>query len=35
MSGSELRVAIVGAGMGGLSLGLALRERGLQASVFE
>jgi salicylate hydroxylase len=28
-------VAIVGAGIGGLSLGLALRERGLQATVFE
>jgi salicylate hydroxylase len=33
--GSKLRIAIVGAGIGGLSLGLALRERGLQASVFE
>jgi salicylate hydroxylase len=28
-------MAIVGAGIGGLSLGLALRERGLQAEVFE
>jgi salicylate hydroxylase len=35
MGSSELRVAIVGAGIGGLSLGLALRERGLQANVFE
>jgi salicylate hydroxylase len=33
--GSALRVAIVGAGIGGLSLGLALRERGLSANVFE
>jgi salicylate hydroxylase len=30
-----LRVGIVGAGIGGLSLALALRERGLQADVFE
>jgi len=35
MAGSELRVAIVGAGIGGLSLGIALRERGLRADVFE
>ena len=33
--GSKPRIAIVGAGIGGLSLGLALRERGLQANVFE
>lgn len=30
-----LRVGIAGAGIGGLSLALALRERGLQADVFE
>jgi salicylate hydroxylase len=35
MSAASLRVAIVGAGIGGLSLGLALRERGLPAIVFE
>ena len=35
MAGSGLRVAIVGAGIGGLSLALALRERGLRAEVFE
>ena len=35
MTSSGLRVAIVGAGIGGLSLALALRERGLQAQVFE
>jgi salicylate hydroxylase len=35
MSASSLRVAVVGAGIGGLSLGLALRERGLPATVFE
>ena len=29
------RVGIVGAGIGGLSLALALRERGLHADVFE
>jgi salicylate hydroxylase len=35
MTASDLRVAIIGAGIGGLSLGLALRERGLRADVFE
>ena len=35
MTDSTLRVAIVGAGIGGLSLGLALRERGIQADIFE
>ena len=35
MGGPSLRVAIIGAGIGGLSLGLALRERGLRADVFE
>ena len=35
VSGTGLRVAIVGAGMGGLSLALALRERGMVARVFE
>ncbi len=35
MSASEPRVAIIGAGIGGLALGLALRERGMAASIFE
>ena len=35
MTKSALRVAIIGGGIGGLSLGLALRERGLRADVFE
>ncbi len=35
MGTSEPRIAIVGAGIGGLSLALALRERGLRADVFE
>ena len=35
MAESHLRVAIIGAGIGGLSLGLALQERGIQADVFE
>jgi salicylate hydroxylase len=33
--GFPSRVAIIGAGIGGLSLGIALRERGIQAEVFE
>ena len=35
MAESRRRVAIIGAGMGGLSLGLAVQERGIQADVFE
>ena len=35
MAKSAMRVAVVGGGIGGLSLALALRERGLQADVFE
>jgi salicylate hydroxylase len=35
MGETSLRVAIIGAGIGGLSLGLALREPGLRADVFE
>lgn len=35
MADPALRVGIVGAGIGGLSLALALRERGLRADVFE
>ncbi|MCU1606036.1 MAG: monooxygenase FAD-binding [Modestobacter sp.] len=35
MGSADLRVAIVGAGIGGLCLGLALRERGMRAAVFE
>ena len=35
MAKSAMRVGIVGAGIGGLSLALALRERGLRADVFE
>jgi salicylate hydroxylase len=35
MTQPAMRVGIVGAGIGGLSLALALRERGLQAEVFE
>src|SRR4051812_30287302 len=35
MVATELRIAIVGAGIGGLSLALALREQGLAADVYE
>ncbi|HEY7813801.1 MAG TPA: FAD-dependent monooxygenase [Nakamurella sp.] len=35
MAKTNLRVAIIGGGIGGLSLGLALQERGIQADVFE
>jgi 2-polyprenyl-6-methoxyphenol hydroxylase-like FAD-dependent oxidoreductase len=35
MRGNGPEVAIIGAGIGGLTLGLALRERGVQAEVFE
>jgi len=35
MAAPDLRVAIIGGGIGGLSLGLALRERGLTANVYE
>ena len=35
MTVRDLRVAIIGAGIGGLALGLALRERGIAAEVFE
>ena len=35
MAGPTVRVGIVGGGIGGLSLALALRERGVQADVFE
>ena len=35
MAESRSRVAIIGAGIGGLALGLALQERGIQAEIFE
>ncbi len=35
VSASDPRIAIIGAGIGGLSLGLALQERGLAANIFE
>lgn len=34
-SGREPRIAIVGAGIGGLTLGIALRRRGIEATVYE
>ncbi|HEY2204660.1 MAG TPA: FAD-dependent monooxygenase [Pseudonocardia sp.] len=34
-SGAEPRIAVVGAGIGGLTLGLALRERGVDCRLFE
>ena len=35
MSTRDLRIAVVGGGIGGLTLALALRQRGLEAKVFE
>src|SRR5919206_9001 len=35
MRAQTLRIAIVGGGIGGLTLALALRQRGLEAEVFE
>ncbi|HEX8929509.1 MAG TPA: NAD(P)-binding protein, partial [Actinomycetota bacterium] len=35
MSARGLRTAITGGGIGGLTLALALRQRGLKAEVFE
>jgi salicylate hydroxylase len=35
MTESRLRIAIIGAGIGGLSLGIALQEQGIQADVYE
>ncbi len=35
MSESDKRIAIIGAGVGGLSLALALRERGMEAQIYE
>ena len=35
MPASDLRIAVIGGGIGGLSLALALRERGMRAEVFE
>jgi salicylate hydroxylase len=35
MAVKDLRVAIIGAGIGRLALGLALRERGVAAEVYE
>jgi len=35
MGAQKLRLAIIGGGIGGLTLALALRQRGLEADVFE
>jgi salicylate hydroxylase len=35
MTGKEIRIGIIGAGIGGLTLALALRQRGLAAEVYE
>ena len=35
MSPHDLRIAIVGGGIGGLTLALALRQRGMAAEIFE
>ena len=35
MTAEEIRVGIVGGGIGGLTLALALRQRGLAADVYE
>ena len=35
MSARDLRIAIVGGGIGGLTLALALRQRGLAAEIYE
>jgi salicylate hydroxylase len=35
MTAEEIRVGIVGGGIGGLTLSLALRQRGLAADVYE
>src|SRR6516225_10131625 len=35
MSRQRLRIAVIGAGIGGLTLAIALRQRGLAAKVFE
>lgn len=35
MANNDLRIAIVGGGIGGLSLGLALREQGVAADIYE
>jgi len=35
MSARELRIAIIGGGIGGLTLGIALRQRGFSPEIFE
>lgn len=35
MSSNNLRIAIIGGGIGGLTLALALRQRGLEPDVYE